>query len=120
MSGNMDSKDELVQSLKAWIQLDQEIRTLRAHMREKLAVQKGISASLIAMMKENEIDVLNTSEVNLACVQRETKKPITKKYLEAVLLKFYDNNSQKATEMQEYILGNRETTVKDYLKTSRT
>jgi hypothetical protein len=115
----MDTKEELVAKLKNWIQLDNDIRALRAQCREKLSAQKMISQELLEIMKSNEIDTLNTSELNISCAQKEVRTSLSKKYLENVLLEYFDNNSQKASEMQEFIMSRRTCTTKDYLKTKR-
>lgn len=115
----METKEELVNCVKNWIALDNEIREHRAYIKNKVAAQKQISADLLEVMKKNEIDNLNTNEMRLTRVQKTTKHPMSKKYLENILLKYYDNNSQKASEVQEYIMENRITTTKDTLKTKR-
>lgn len=115
----METKEELVSCVKQWITLDNEIREHRAHVKSKLAAQKQISADLLEVMKKNEIDSLNTNELRLTRVQRTTKQPMSKKYLEDVLLKYYENNSQKACEVKEYIMENRATTTTDALRTKR-
>ena len=115
----MDTKEDLVANLKAWMKLDAEIRDLRKETRERVAAQKTLSNVLIHLMKSNDIDTLNTNEMHISCVQKETKGPLSKKYLESVLLEYFENNSQKATEVQEYIMSHRTTSVKDCLKTKR-
>jgi hypothetical protein len=115
----MDTKDELVSSIKEWIQLDNTIKLLRAEVKSKLTLQKSINSRLLEMMKNNEIDTLNTSEVQISRVQKETKHPISKKYLENVLLEYYDNNSNKATEVQDYIMNHRTSSIKESIRTKR-
>lgn len=115
----MDTKEELVAGIKEWIQLDNAIRLLRAEVKSKLSVQKQINNKLLEMMKNNEIDTLNTSELKISRVQKETKHPISKKYLENVLLEYYENNSSKATELQDYIMNHRTSSVKESLRTKR-
>lgn len=115
----METKEELVNSIKEWIQLDNVIKLMRAEIKTKLNLQKQISNNLLEVMKKNEIDMFNTSEIQLSRVQKETKNPISKKYLEHILLEFYENNSQKATQIQEYIMNHRTTSVKESLRTKR-
>lgn len=112
----METKEELVANVKAWMKLDAELRDLRRETREKVAAQKALSNDLIQMMRSNSIDTLNTNEMYLSCVQKETKGPLSKKYLERVLLEYFENNSQKATDVQEFIMSHRTTSVKDCLK----
>ena len=47
--------------------------------------------------------------------QNKIKKPITKKMLQEVLLKYYNNDLAKATDINEFILDNREEIVKETL-----
>lgn len=115
----METKEDLVANLKAWMKLDAEIRGLRKETRDRVSKQKELSNVLIELMKTNDIDTLNTNEMHISCVQKETKGALSKKYLESVLLEYYENNSQKATEVQDYIMSHRTTSVKDCLKTKR-
>ena len=61
----METKEELVANVKAWMKLDAELRYLRRETREKVAAQKALSNDLIQMMRSNSIDTLNTNEMHL-------------------------------------------------------
>lgn len=115
----METKDELIACVKQWIELDNDIREYRGYIKAKVAEQKQKSADLLEVMKKNDIDTLNMNELRLTRIQKTTRNPMSKKYLEDILLKYYKNNSQKASELKDYIMDNRGTTIKDTLKTKR-
>jgi hypothetical protein len=66
-------------------------------------------------MKSNEIDEINTNNGKLTYTNRTVKKPITKKNLLEILSKFYNGNAQQATEINQFILDNREDVVVEKL-----
>jgi len=47
------------------------------------------------------------------------KKPITKKYLTDVLLKYYDGDEKHATELNSFIQDNREAVLKETIRQRR-
>ena len=66
-------------------------------------------------MKINEIDNFDISKGQICYTKKNIKKPITKKTLMDILAKFYKGDTLKASEVNNYILENREETVKESL-----
>ena len=52
----MQTKDELVSSIKGWIGIDSEIARLSKELKEKRAQKKKITEDLVTTMKSNDID----------------------------------------------------------------
>ena len=110
------SKEELIKNVREWISLDNEIRTLQKEQKKRRDKKKEVSESLIDFMKENEVDCFEIKDGNLSYVKQNVKKPITKKNLLEILSKYYDGNIFKATEMNEFIMNNREEVVRESIQ----
>ena len=61
----MDSKNSLVNAIKIWVKKDNEIRQLKKEERIRKKEQKEISETLMAIMKENQIDEFDLKDGKL-------------------------------------------------------
>ena len=111
----MDSKEKLIKTIQEWVKLDNEMRTLKKEVNSRKTEQDKITKVLINMMKSNEIDEFNINNGKLSYSNRTVKKPITKKNLLEILSKFYNGNTQQASEINQFILDNREDVVVEKL-----
>jgi hypothetical protein len=109
----MESKDVLINNIKNWVKLDNEIRELKKQESARKIQKNNITAQLITMMKENEIDTFDIKDGQIHYNQQTVKKPINKKNLMNILTKYYNNDITRANEVNEFILSNREEVVKE-------
>jgi hypothetical protein len=109
----MENKEQLVKTIKEWVKIDNEIRTLQQQQSIRKKEKKNISDSLIEVMKKNEIDCFDINDGQIIYNKKNVKKPITKKMLLNVLSNFFDNDTAKATELNNYILENREDIIRE-------
>ena len=107
----MDSKNSLVNAIKIWVKKDNEIRQLKKEERIRKKEQKEISETLMAIMKENQIDEFDLIDGKLVYTKKNIKKPITKKGLLDILKRYYNDDTQKADELNNFIMDNREEKV---------
>ena len=111
----MDSKDKLIKSIQDWVRLDNEIRKLKQEEKKRRDEQKQISVNLMTIMRENEIDEFDINNGKLIYSKKNVKKPITKKVLLGILSKYYKGDINQATEINNYIIDNREEVVVETL-----
>ena len=116
MSAASINKAEIIESIKEWIRIDNEIRNLNKEVRDRKTQQTNISKRLMTTMKDNNIDEFNVKEGKLVYSKKQVKKPITKKYLTDVLMKYYDGDAEQATELNSFIDENREATTKESIR----
>jgi hypothetical protein len=116
MSAASINKAEIIESIKEWMRIDNEIRNLNKEVRDRKTQQTDISKRLMTTMKDNNIDEFNVKEGKLVYSKKKVKKPITKKYLTDVLLKYYEGNAEQATELNSFIDENREATTKETIR----
>lgn len=109
----MSTKETLIHTIKKWVKLDNEIRSLKKEQNIRNSEKKELSNTLIEIMKTNEIDCVDIKDGQLCYVQQNVKKPITKKNLLTILSKYYNGDIEKATNITEYISTNREEVVKE-------
>jgi hypothetical protein len=116
MSSASINKAEIIESIKEWMRIDNEIRNLNKEVRDRKTQQTNISKRLMTTMKDNNIDEFNVKEGKLVYSKKQVKKPITKKYLTDVLMKYYDGDTEQATELNSFIDENREATTKESIR----
>ena len=110
------NKDELLENVRHWIQLDDDIKEYGKLMKTRRLEKKGITTLLVDTMKQNEIDCFNLAGGNkLVYHQNKVKKCLSKKHLTDALTRYLKNND-KAKELSEFILNSREEELKDNIK----
>jgi len=112
----METKDQLIKSIKEWVRIDKEIRTLSKEIATRKKEKKNISISLMDIMKKNDIDCFDINNGQILYTKKNVKKPITKKVLMDILSKYYKGDLAKATQLNNYIIDNREETVKENIE----
>jgi hypothetical protein len=109
----METKQQLIDTIKKWVKIDNEIRVLQKEQNMRKKEKQNISKELISVMKNNEIDCFDINDGQIIYSRKSVKKPITQKVLLNVLSNYYNGDVLKATELNEYIMGNREETVQE-------
>ena len=109
----METKEQLIHTIKEWVKIDNEIRTLQKEIKLRKESQKKISELLIHIMKENEIDCFDLNDGQLCYNKKNVKKPITKGTLLNLLSKYYNGDFMKANELNSFIMENREEVIKE-------
>ena len=111
----MENKQQLIDSIKDWVKLDNEIRKLQSEISSRKNEKKNVSTKLMQTMNANNIDCFDIKDGQLCYNKRNVKKPITKKGLFDILTKYYNGDLMQATQVNEYIIENREEVVKETL-----
>jgi transposase len=109
----MESKELLIRTIKEWVRLDNEVRVLQKEQALRKIEKKNISTHLMEIMKKNEIDCFDIKDGQICYAKKSIKKPITKKALFDILEKYCKGDMLKATEINNYIIENREEVIKE-------
>jgi len=109
----METKEHLIKTIKEWVRLDNDIRKLKKEEKQRNDEKKKVSNALMEIMKKNEIDEFDINDGKICYTKKSIKKPITKKMLLDVLSKYYKGDTLKASELNEFIIDNREEIVKE-------
>jgi hypothetical protein len=111
----METKEHLINSIKDWVKIDNEIRNLQSEVNKRKTEKKKISTMLISVMRENQIDCFDINDGQIVYTKKNTKKPITKTSLFNILMEYCQGNTEKAKDMNDYIMENREDSVKELI-----
>ena len=109
----METKEQLILTIREWVRLDNEIRKLQKEQLNRKNEKKSLSTSLLQTMKNNNIDCFDINDGQLVYSKTNVKKPITKKILLELLARYYQGDLLKATDINDFILNNREDIVKE-------
>ena len=109
----METKEQLVKSIKEWVKIDNEIRALQKEQTQRKNEKKRISKELMEVMRKNQIDCFDIKDGQIMYTKKNVKKPITKKNLLGILSNYCQGDISKATEINNYILDNREEVIKE-------
>jgi hypothetical protein len=109
----MENKEELINKIREWVKIDNEIRFLQKSLIEKKKEKKDISLLLISTMKKNEIDCFDINDGKICYAKKCIKKPISKKILIETLSKYFKGDIDKANELNNLINENRSQETKE-------
>lgn len=112
----METKEQLINKIKEWISIENEIKELRAEIRTLNNMKKKMTNELMVVMKQNEIDCFDIKGGSIVYKQSKIKKPINSKSLMVTLNSFFKNDNLKAGELTKYILENREEQIRESIK----
>tara|TARA_Y100001970_G_scaffold291041_1_gene426829 strand:+ start:4224 stop:4586 length:363 start_codon:yes stop_codon:yes gene_type:complete len=111
------NKEQLLHSVKSWINIDDDIRDLQREIRAKRKEKKELTETLITTMKSHEIDCFELGQGNkLLYTQHKIKKPLSKKHLLTCLTNYFSGNSADAQNLSTYIMNSRQVNIKDKIK----
>jgi seryl-tRNA synthetase len=109
----METKEQLIKCVKDWVKIDNEIRALKKELNARNTEKKGISKDLMDVMKNNQIDCFDINNGKIMYVKKNVKKAITAKTLLGIISNYYEGDVEKAVDLNNYILSNREEVVKE-------
>ena len=112
----IDTKEELVNNVKEWIKVDNEISKLKAEIKDRNNKKKLLSGNLLNVMKTNDIDCFDINGGAIVYKKTKVKKPITGKVLLKTLEQYFKNDTPTAQELTKHILENREEQIKETIK----
>jgi hypothetical protein len=114
--GTLETLDQLKQTVREWVRLDNEMRTLNKEITARRNEKKTISKRLIEVMRDNKLDIFDLKDGQLMYVRKNKKKPITQKQLLTLLSSYYKEDVSKAEEMHNYLMENREEVVEETIQ----
>ena len=113
---NDNLKDELITNIKEWIKIDNDIKKLKADVKEKTNNKKKLTELLINIMKNNSIDCFDINGGALVYKQKKSRKTISGKFLLAQLEEYYKDQPEVAKDITQKLLDSREEVIKDEIK----
>ena len=112
----METKEQLVNNIKEWIKIDNEIIQLKNDIKEKNNKKKILTENLVTVMKGNKIDCFDINGGALIYKKNKVKKAINGKTLLESLKKFYKNDLKMAEDLTTHIMDTREEKINETIK----
>lgn len=113
----MTTKEDLVLTIKKWIEHDDNIKKLQQQIKQHRTEKNHLSSSLVQIMKTNEIDCFDIKDGKLIFCKNKVKTPINKKTLLNSLEKYFANiPGINAEDVNDFIFDNREIIIKENIK----
>lgn len=111
------TKEQLVAVVKEWVTLENEIKTLQKHIKDRRARKKELTGALVDTMKTNEIDCFDISDGKIVYSQNKVRAPVSKKHLLTCLSQYFKKTDPEAAQdLTTFILESREVKVKDNIR----
>ena len=111
-----NTKEQLVNNIKEWIKIDNEITQLKTEIKARNDKKKTLTESLVSVMKTNSIDCFDINGGALVYKKNKIKKPINGKTLLTALQNYYKNDNNLAEEITKHVMDNREEQIKETIK----
>jgi hypothetical protein len=109
-------KDKLVDTIKEWIQLDNEMKEIQKGLRERREKKKELTNNLVNIMKNNEIDCFDINDGKLLYSKNTVKSSINKKHILNTISDYFKETPEQAKQLCEHILNTRGELVKETIK----
>jgi hypothetical protein len=111
------SKAELIEIIKEWRTLDEEIKAIQKEIKVRRNKKKELSDKLIKVMRTNDIECFDINNGKLLYTKSKLKETINKSYLMKVINDYFNDDENVETEkVADYILDNRNTKVKESIR----
>jgi hypothetical protein len=111
----LSPKEQLVNNIREWVRIDNEISQLRQEIKERNNKKKNMTENLVNVMKTNNIDCFDINDGSLIYKKSTVKKPINSKTLLSSLQSYYKDQNV-AEDLTKYIMENREEKIKETIK----
>jgi len=112
----METKEQLVNNIKEWIKIDNEILQFKNEIKERNNTKKILTENLVSVMKTNSIDCFDINGGALVYKKNKVKKPINGKTLLAALQNYYKSEPKIAEDLTKHIMDSREEKIKETIK----
>ena len=111
-----NTKEQLVNNIKEWIKIDNEVAQLKADIKERTNKKKLLTENLVTVMKTNSIDCFDINGGALVYKKNKVKKPINGKTLLLALQNYYKSDPKIAEDIAKHVMDSREEQIKETIK----
>ena len=109
-------KEQVVESIKEWIQIDNELKEIAKLAKERRERKKELTNSLVDVMKTNEVDCFDVKDDKLIYTKNKVKATLSKKSLMSALQDYYKDDPQQGQQLTEFLLNSREEKIKESIR----
>jgi len=113
---NSVDKSVLINNVKEWIEIDNELKELQKAAKERRQRKKELTEQLVNVMKTNEIDCFDINGGKLIYSKNKVRTALSKKHLLKALTMFYKNDPSQVTEVTNFILNSRDEKIRQTIR----
>jgi hypothetical protein len=111
------TKEQLQDTVREWVKLDNEIARLKSEVKERENKKKNLTGSLVTIMKTHNISCFDMSGGALIYKKDQKKKALSGKSLLLALQSYFkDKPEDFAEDVTKFVMENREIVEKDIIK----
>ena len=110
------TKEQLKDHLRQWVRVENEIGTLSAEIKKRKLIHQQLSASLLRVMKENEIDCFDIANGRIVYSKTKTRAPLNNGQLKSALKTYYKEDDEKANSLAEFLIASRVEKTRETIK----
>ncbi len=118
LMNNQFLKEQLKSSVKEYLELDDQIKTLNKAVRERRKRKKELSEYILKLMEQNELTQMNLKDGKLIYAKSKNLVPLNKKHIVNSLSSYF-RDDHKATELFDYLMKSRTRVEKVRLKRTK-
>jgi len=111
-----NEKNELVNTVKEWLTIDNEIKQLQKEIKIRKQKKKNMTENLVNMMKSRDIDVMSLSKEQLIRTEKKVKAPLSKKHLLTCLLDYFKEDKETINSLGTFIMDSRSVKIKENIR----
>lgn len=102
-------KELLISTIKEWIDTNNKLNEISKLAKEQRTKKKQLTDSLVAIMKNNEIDCFDINNGKIVCRTTKSRAPINRQTLSKALEQYFiDNPDIDTNEVSSFILDSRQ------------
>lgn len=110
------TKDQLKDYLRQWVRVENEIGTLSAEIKKRKLIHQQLSASLLSVMRQNEIDCFDLANGRIVYSKTKIKAPLNNGQIKSALTTYYKDDADKAASLTEFLLSSRVEKTRESIK----
>ena len=110
------TKEQVKDYLRQWIRVENEISTLATEIKKRKSIHQQLSASLMDVMRKNEIDCFDITNGKIVYSKTKTRPPLNKAQLKNALITYYKDDTETASSLNEFLIASRVEKVREAIK----
>jgi Family of unknown function (DUF5760) len=110
------TKDQLKDYLRQWVRIENEISTLSSEIKKRKLIHQQLSASLLGVMRKNEIDCFDIANGRIVYSKTKVRAPLNNGQLKSALTTYYKDDVEKASNLTTFLLASRVEKTRESIK----
>jgi len=110
------TKEQLKEYLRQWVRVENEIGALNAEIKKRKLIHQQVSASLLDVMRKNEIDCFDIANGRIVYSKTKVRAPLNNGQLKSALTTYYKDDVEKVNSLAEFLLSSRVEKTRESIK----